>query len=65
MTPRRRAVLQFTVLLVVAIVLVVLFPAVFRFVEMAARELRYMWWLVLLLALACWLIWGVSRKPKK
>jgi hypothetical protein len=65
MTPRRRAVLQFTVLLVVAIVLVVLFPAVFRFVEMAARELRYMWWLVLLLALACWLIWGVGRKPKQ
>jgi hypothetical protein len=65
MTPRRRAVLQFTVLLVVAIVLVVLFPAVFRFVEMAARELRYMWWLVLLLALACWLIWGVGKKPKQ
>ena len=65
MTPRRRAVLQFTVLIAVAIVLVVLFPATFRFVEMAARELRYMWWLVLLLALACWLIWGVSRKSKK
>jgi hypothetical protein len=64
MTPRRRAVLQFAVLIAVAIVLVLLFPPVFRFVEMAARELRYMWWLVLLLALACWLIWGVGRKPK-
>jgi hypothetical protein len=34
------------------------------FVEMAARELRYLWWLVLLVALALWLIWGVGRKPK-
>ena len=65
MTPRRRAVLQFAVLIAVAVVLVLLFPAVFRFVEMAARELRYMWWLVLLIALACWLIWGVGRKSKK
>jgi hypothetical protein len=32
---------------------------------MAALELRYMWWLVLLGALGCWLIWGVGRKPKK
>ena len=65
MTPRRRAILQFSVLIVVAVLLVVLFPATFRFVEMAARELRYMWWLVLLVALACWLIWGVGKKPQK
>ncbi len=65
MTPRRRAVLQFAVLIAVAIGLVVLFPPVFRFVEMAARELRYLWWLVLLAALACWLIWGVGKKPKQ
>jgi hypothetical protein len=65
MTPRRRAVLQFGVLLAVAVLLVVLFPATFRFVEMAARELRYLWWLVLLVALASWLIWGVGKKPQK
>ena len=34
------------------------------FSEMAARELRYFWWLVLLVALAIWLIWGIGRKPK-
>jgi hypothetical protein len=31
---------------------------------MAARELRYLWWIVLLVALAFWLIWGLGRKPK-
>ena len=31
---------------------------------MAARELRYLWWIILLVALAVWLIWGVGRRPK-
>jgi hypothetical protein len=31
---------------------------------MAARELRYFWWILLLIALAVWLIWGVGRKRK-
>jgi hypothetical protein len=65
MTPRRRAIIQFGVLVAVVGLLFALFPAVFRFVEMAAIELRYMWWLVLLAALGCWLVWGVGRKPKK
>ncbi len=33
--------------------------------EMAALEVRYFWWLILLVALAVWLIWGVGRKPKE
>lgn len=65
MNPRKRALLQLVVLVVVAGLLMLLFPAVFRFVEMAARELRYLWWLVLLVALGVWLIWGAGRKPKK
>jgi len=52
------------VLLSVIAVLFLVFPAAFRFVEMAARELRYLWWLILLIALAIWLIWGIKRKPK-
>jgi len=64
MNPRIRAVLQIGVLLAVIAVLFLLFPAAFRFVEMAARELRYLWWLILLVALAIWLIWGIKRKPK-
>ncbi len=64
MSPRARAVSQLAVLLAVVIALVLLFPRAYAFVEMAARELRYFWWLVLLVALAIWLIWGIGRKPK-
>jgi len=56
--------LQVAVLLAVVIGLVLLFPRAYAFVEQAARELRYFWWLVLLVALAIWLIWGIGRKPK-
>jgi len=62
MTPRSRALVQFGVLVGVTVALFLLFPATFRFVEMAARELRYMWWLILLVALGIWLIWGVGRR---
>ena len=65
MNPRLRAVLQTLALLAVLVVLFLLFPPVFAFVEMAARELRYLWWLILLLALSVWLIWGLGRRPKK
>ena len=65
MTPRQRATLQLIVLLVVVGLLLLLFPATLRFVEIAARELRYLWWLVLLVALAIWLIWSAGRRPKK
>lgn len=64
MNPRVRAVLQIGVLLAVIAVLFLLFPAAIGFLEMAARELRYLWWLILLIALAIWLIWGIRRKPK-
>jgi len=64
MNPRVRATLQIGVLLLVIVVLFLVFPAALGFVEMAARELRYLWWLVLLIALATWLIWGLKRKPK-
>jgi len=64
MNPRLRAALQVGALLTVLVVLFLVFPRAFAFVEMAARELRYLWWLILLIALAIWLIWGVKRKPK-
>ena len=64
MNPRVRAALQIGLLLAVIAVLFLVFPAAFGFVEMAARELRYLWWLILLIALAIWLIWGIKRKPK-
>jgi hypothetical protein len=63
--PRLRATLQLAVLVLVIVLLFLLFPAAFAFVEMAAREFRYLWWLILLVALACWLIWGAGRRPKR
>ena len=64
MNPRLIAFLKLFVLLAVIVVLVLLFPPALKFVELAARELRYLWWLVLLLALAAWLIWGLGKKKK-
>ena len=51
-------------LAIVVIALILLFPPVLEFVEISARELRYLWWLVLLLALAVWLIWGLGKKKE-
>ena len=64
MSPRSRGVLQMAVLLAVVATLLMLFPRAYTFVEMAARELRYFWWLILLVALAIWLIWGIGRRPQ-
>jgi hypothetical protein len=64
MNSRLRLIWQAIVLVAVVTALFLLFPRAFAFVEMAARELRYFWWLVLLLALAGWLIWGYRRRSK-
>jgi hypothetical protein len=47
----------------VVIALFLIFPGALKFVEMGARELRYFWWLILLVALAVWLIWGFKKRP--
>jgi hypothetical protein len=39
-----------------------LFPRVLAFVELAARELRYFWWLVLLVALGLWIAYFFGKK---
>lgn len=65
MNPRRIvALISLTILVGVTVVLAVIFPAVLAFVELAAREIRYLWWLILLVALGIWLIWGVGKKPR-
>ncbi|MDR0533515.1 MAG: hypothetical protein LBH01_06120 [Verrucomicrobiales bacterium] len=48
----------------VLVLLCLIFPGVLAFVEMAARELRYFWWLVLMVAVGVYLIFffGKSRK---
>jgi hypothetical protein len=63
MNPRLRAILRALILVGVVVVLFLIFPGVLKFVEMGARQLRYLWWLILLVALALWLIWGFRKKP--
>lgn len=64
MNRRLRATIQLLVLVGFVALLFLVFPRTLAFVELAARELRYLWWLVLLVALAGWLIWGAGRKRK-
>jgi hypothetical protein len=64
MNPRYAFALKLLGALFLIVLLAVLFPPVMEFVEMAARELRYLWWLVLLVLIALWLIWGLGRKKK-
>lgn len=47
-----------------AIGLFFIFPKAFAFAELAARELRYLWWLVLLIALSVFLIFGLGVKKR-
>jgi hypothetical protein len=65
MNPRFRALVQLTVLLLTAVFLLRVFPRALAFVELAGREIRYLWWLVLLVALGIWLVWGINQKPRK
>jgi hypothetical protein len=62
MSPRARLTWQVLLLVAVIVGLIFVFPRAFAFVEMAARELRYFWWVILLLALAGWLIWGFKKR---
>lgn len=62
MRPGSNQFAQWAVIIGVIAGLFFLFPSALAFVEMAARELRYLWWLVLLLALALWLIWASKRR---
>ena len=56
MNPQKRALIYLLLLVGVVAILAVLFPAVLAFVEMGAREIRYLWWLILLVGLGVWLI---------
>ena len=58
------AALKILAVAIAILALVFLFPKALEFVEGAAVEARYLWWLILLLALAAWLIWGLGSKKK-
>lgn len=44
--------------------LCLLFPRALAFVELAARELRYLWWLILIAALGIWLAFFYGRAKR-
>jgi hypothetical protein len=42
--------------------LILLFPRALVWLELAARELRYMWWLIAILAVGVWMIIYFRKK---
>jgi hypothetical protein len=64
MNPRYALALKIIGALILIVILAFLFPPVMEFVDMAGRELRYFWWLVLIIAFALWLIFGLGSRKK-
>lgn len=64
MNPRWAFALTIAGMVIVIVILALLFPAVFEFVRAFTGELRFFWWIVLLLALALWLIFGVGKRKE-
>ena len=62
MSPRIRGCGGLLLLVGVCILLILFFRPALAFAEAASRSLRHLWWLVLILALGIWLIWGMNRK---
>jgi len=61
---RGRALVGLITIVVVFVALILVFPRALAFVELAARELRYFWWLILMVALGIWLVWGWDRRKR-
>jgi hypothetical protein len=51
-----------TLALALLVALCVFVPSVLYFTELALRELRIMWWLILLLGAIIWLLMRLERK---
>ena len=64
MNPRRVFLLAVTAAVIVIIVLCLIFPAVFDFVKASSGELRFFWWVILLVALAIWLLLWAGKNKK-
>jgi hypothetical protein len=64
MNPRWAFFLTMAGIVIVIILLALLFPAVFEFVKAFSGELRFFWWIILLLALAVWLILWAGKNKK-
>jgi hypothetical protein len=58
--PQKR--LSFSLAVVLLVALAVFVPSFLYFTELALRELRFFWWLILLLVGAIWLLGALGRK---
>jgi asparagine N-glycosylation enzyme membrane subunit Stt3 len=59
-----RRILAIVGAVLVLVVACLIFPRVLGFVELAARELRYLWWLILIAALGVWLAFFYGRSKR-
>ncbi len=57
---RRKLGLLFSLGLI--LILIMLFPRTLVWLEVAARELRYVWWLIAILAVGVWMIFYFRKK---
>jgi zinc transporter ZupT len=64
MNPRWAFFLAITAAVIVIAVLCSIFPAIFDFVKAFSGDLRFFWWVILLVALAVWLILWAGKNKK-
>lgn len=64
MRPETRKSILIGVAIITAIALCIIFPRVLSFAQLAAREIRYLWWLILIAALGVYLSFFFGRKKK-
>ncbi len=57
---RRKLGLLFSLGLI--LILIMLFPRTLVWLEVAARELRYVWWLIAILAVGVWMVFYFRKK---
>ena len=48
--------------IIIVVALCIIYPAVAAFAELAARELRYLWWLVLIAAIGIYFAFFFGRR---
>ena len=62
MTPHGRRNAAYLVAIVMVVALCIVFPRVLAFAELAAREIRYLWWLILIAVVGVYFAFFAGRK---
>ena len=64
MTQETRKKILAVVMVLAAIAVCIIFPRISSFVALAAREIRYFWWLILIVAIGIYLTFFFGRNKK-